>query len=144
MKKSVLILSVVLFGVLMFSCTPKTDTEAQNVQISDTGAAVIQFKHTEFDFGEVMEGEKVTHTYQFVNTGGKALVIKSASASCGCTAPSFTKEPVPSGGEGFVEVMFNTHGRTGHQSKTVTISTNASEERVVLKFTAEVKPMEAE
>jgi hypothetical protein len=64
------------------------------------------FTSESFDFGAIPEGEVVEHTFTFTNTGEAPLIIQSASASCGCTVPSYSKEPVPVGGTGEIAVRF--------------------------------------
>ena len=86
--------------------------------------AVMSFKETEYDFGTIKQGEVVNHTFQFTNTGKTPLIIESASASCGCTAPDWTKTPVAPGQTGEVKVEFNSTGKFGQQSPTVTIRAN--------------------
>src|SRR5262245_33178437 len=67
----------------------------------------MQFDQTEHDFGTINEGQKVTHTYTFKNTGEAPLIIQEAKGSCGCTASDWTKAPIPVGGEGFVRAEFD-------------------------------------
>ena len=99
---------------------------------------VIEFDNTSFDFGTVKEGEKVTHTYQVKNTGEAPLLIESAKASCGCTTPEWTKEPIPVGGTGFVKAGFDSQGKSGKQNKTITIIANTWPKRTELRFSAQV------
>ncbi|WP_299706021.1 DUF1573 domain-containing protein [uncultured Pontibacter sp.] len=87
-------------------------------------AAVMSFQETEYDFGTIKEGEVVEHTFKFTNTGKAPLIIESASASCGCTAPDWTKTPVAPGEEGQVKVRFDSRNKPGQQSPTVTIRAN--------------------
>jgi hypothetical protein len=87
-------------------------------------AAVMTFKESEFDFGTIKQGEVVEHTFTFTNTGKTPLVIENASASCGCTAPDWTKTPVAPGEKGEVKVRFDSNGKAGQQSPTVTIRAN--------------------
>ncbi len=88
----------------------------------------VEFAETSFDFGEVMEGEKVVHEYKFTNTGSEPLVISNAKGSCGCTVPSWPREPIPVGGEGSIKVQFDSKGKGKvggqPQSKRVTITAN--------------------
>jgi hypothetical protein len=94
-------------------------------QAASTGnAAVMTFKESEYYFGTIKQGEVVEHTFTFTNTGTTPLVIESASASCGCTAPDWTKDPVAPGQKGEVKVQFNSTGKFGQQSPTVTIRAN--------------------
>ena len=77
-----------------------------------------------FDFGEVIEGEKLEHSFLIKNTGEASLVISSAKSSCGCTVSKFPKDPILQGQSAEVLVVFNTEGKIGKQNKTVTLLTN--------------------
>jgi len=87
----------------------------------------------------VKEGEKVGHIFQFTNTGDADLVLTSATASCGCTVPKYNKKPVAPGESGNIEVIFDTSGRDGVQTKTVVVQSNAENNLVILRIIAEVK-----
>jgi hypothetical protein len=103
--------------------------------------AVIVFDEKSFDFGKVKEEVgKITHVFYFTNKGNTALVINSAKATCGCTTPIWTKEPVEPGKKGSVTVTYTTIGRPDTFSKTVTIYSNATEEQSVLLIRGEVLP----
>ena len=88
------------------------------------GVPKFEFEETTHDFGTITEGEVVEHTFKFTNTGEAPLVIQSTSASCGCTTPSYSREPVAPGETGEVQVKFNSQSRPGVQNKTVTITAN--------------------
>jgi len=96
------------------------------------------------DFGEINEGDKVSHTFKFSNTGQEPLIINSAKGSCGCTVPEWPKEPIPPGGEGEIMVEFNSKGKKNKQTKTVTINANTDPNPTRLTIKANVKPAEAE
>ncbi len=83
-----------------------------------------EFEEEEFDFGTINEGDVVDHTFKFTNTGEAPLVIQSASASCGCTVPSYPKEPIAVGESGEIKVQFNSKNKSGQQSPNVTITAN--------------------
>ena len=100
--------------------------------------AVIVFREYEHNFGKVAEGEKVGCGFIFENKGNANLAILSVSTSCGCTVPKYDKKPVPPGSHGTLEVVFDTSGRTGMQSKTISVRSNATIPVVMLKITAEV------
>lgn len=101
---------------------------------------VIEWIDTEHDFGTIAEGEKVTHVYTFKNTGAVPLILESVRPSCGCTAPNWSKEPVPVGGEGQVEVVFDSKGKPNAQNKTVTVTANTWPQSTVLRFKTFVTP----
>ncbi len=99
----------------------------------------MEFYETKHDFGDVKEGDKVRHTYKFKNTGTNPLLISKVTVGCGCTSPSFSKEPVAPGGEGEVTLEFNSSGKPGHQEKNAIIHSNAEIDKMSIGFTAEVK-----
>lgn len=95
---------------------------------------------TEHDFKTINEDDVVKHTYTFKNTGEAPLIIESVRPSCGCTAPNWTKTPIPVGGEGFVDVKFDSKGKKNVQNKTVTVTANTWPKQTVLRFKAFVTP----
>lgn len=96
---------------------------------------VISFEETEYEFGEINQGDKVNHTFKFTNTGKKPLVLSNVTTTCGCTAPDWPKEPIAPGKEGEIKVVFNSAGKLGMQNKAITIYANTEEgiARVTLK-----------
>jgi len=100
----------------------------------------ISFKEYEHDFGKITEGEKVAHIFAFENKGPGNLVVKSASTSCGCTVTKYDRTPIPAGKGGTLEVVFDSNGRNGVQTKTISVHSNSKTEVVILKITAEVIP----
>ena len=99
-----------------------------------------KFERMEYDFGQIREGDKVVYTYKFQNTGQAPLIIQGVQPTCGCTAPDWSKEPIPVGGNGFVKVEFDSNGKQGIQNKTVTVSANTWPKTLVLRFKAQVNP----
>jgi hypothetical protein len=99
---------------------------------------VLQFETVEHDFGTIKEGDKVSYTYKFKNTGEAPLIIQDAKPSCGCTAPDWTKTPIPVGGEGFVKAEFDSKGKPNIQNKTITVTANTWPKTTKLSFKAMV------
>lgn len=127
MKKYSLILISVFISVVALSQKP-----------------VITFEESSFDFGKVNEElGKVTHVFEFVNKGNAPLVVSRAQASCGCTTPNWTKEPIEPGKKGSITVTYNTTGRPGTFTKTITVYTNSTVEQTVLTIRGEVIPKPA-
>jgi len=96
------------------------------------------FETDNHEFGEIQQGEKVTYAFKFKNTGKAPLVISSASATCGCTVPEYTKTPVQPGEEGFINVTFDSAGKSGMTSKTVTLIANTIPNTKVLTISADI------
>jgi len=129
---------IVIF--MSFGCTGRN---ANNKSDSETltdkkGTSEIVFKEYQHDFGKVTEGEKLSYIFTFENKGSSDLIINSASTTCGCTVPKYDTKPIHTGGSGELEVVFDTSGRNGMQTKVITVKTNATTPVVLLKITAEV------
>jgi len=119
-----------------------TETKAAKVQIAKKDSVGnIQFTETKHDFGKIPQGTPVTYTFKFVNSNPSAVTITNARASCGCTTPNWSKEPVASGGTGTITVRYNA-AATGVFNKSVTVETNMG--RIVLYITGVVQAKPAE
>lgn len=133
-------------GLMMLACNSKSTTEnaknqaddKQNVaqpvtnpnggvadaSVSKEDMPKFKFEQYVYDFGQIAEGQIVKHIFKFKNTGKTPLIIQNASATCGCTVPEWTKEPVAPGDEGELRVEFNSSGKSGPQTKAITIYAN--------------------
>jgi len=89
-----------------------------------TNVAKMTFSASTYDFGEVSEGTIVEHSFHFINTGKKPLLISNARSTCGCTVPQWPRDPVMPGESAVIEVKFNTSNKTAEQVKPVTITAN--------------------
>lgn len=90
------------------------------------------------DFGELIDGEKVSYSFKFINSGDQPLIISNAKGSCGCTVPNWPKDPIEPGESGSIDVTFNSSGRTGKQNKAITLTANTNPSRKVINITSEV------
>lgn len=145
-----------MLTVLFFSCntegsssnTDKNDAYEKKGKIADMirmpvsavdpvdtiNVAKFDFEETTFNFGTIQEGKFVEHAYKFTNSGSIPLIIKDATATCGCTVPKWPKEPVPPGGTGEINVKFNTMKKTENQSKPITITANTYPSKTVIRI----------
>ena len=98
----------------------------------------IQMDEESFDFGEIQQGESVTHDFVLKNIGDANLIISTAKGSCGCTVPEWPKEPIAKGEEATIKVTFNSAGKSGKQNKRVTLVTNAIPNTKVITITGNV------
>ncbi len=119
--------------------------KAENVEEAaerDAQAVVypeISFEENEHDFGTIEQGTPVEHTFTFTNTGNAPLVITNAKSTCGCTVPTWTKEPIAPGETGEMLVKFNGSGQN-QVSKTVTLTANTESGTEKIKIKAFVTP----
>ncbi|MGV3630809.1 MAG: DUF1573 domain-containing protein [Bacteroidota bacterium] len=97
------------------------------VKAQPESGAKIEFEKEVHDYGNVKYGANGTCTFEFKNTGNAPLIISKATGSCGCTVPSWPKEPIAPGAKGTITVKYDTK-RPGPISKSVTITSNASNE----------------
>jgi Protein of unknown function (DUF1573) len=108
------------------------------IKTTGTGKSELIFREYQHEFGKVSEGDKLSYTFIFDNKGTSDLIISSATTSCGCTVPKYSTKPIPPGATGNLEVVFDTSGRNGMQTKIITVKSNAPTPVVLLKITAEV------
>ncbi len=120
---------------------PTATTPAKTPDVKPEGPIPsFEWTTTEHDFGTINENDVVTHVYTFKNTGEVPLIIESVRPSCGCTAPDWTKTPIPVGAEGEIEVKFDSKGKPNAQNKTVTVTANTWPKQTVLRFKTFVTP----
>lgn len=115
--------------------TPQTtNPTAQTIENDLTANASFQWETTMYNFGTIQQGEVVNYTFKFTNNGTEDLKIQSTSASCGCTVPNHTKEPIPPGGSGEIVVRFDSKGKSGQQSPVITVVANTNPKQVRLSL----------
>ncbi|MBK8921360.1 MAG: DUF1573 domain-containing protein [Saprospirales bacterium] len=113
-----------------------------NTPGADVPTTTIKYDEITYDFGMADEGTVVKHIFRFTNTGSEPLIISNAKGSCGCTVPTWPKQPVPPGGKGEIAVEFNTKGKPGRQSKQVTVTANTTPTDSHIEITGEVRGKE--
>lgn len=132
MKRLLFFASIVAVGALS-SCDEKKDgrinsdivTNSQSASgTRDVPKSDLRFEKDTFNFGEVLEGEKVVHAFRFKNVGNNDLIISNAVGSCGCTVPTWPKEPIKPGQTGVIHVEFDSEKRAGKADKTITVYAN--------------------
>lgn len=113
-------------------------TDSTAVSATKGSVPVMTFEEDTHDFGKLTEGEKVTYAFKFKNTGKSVLLISNVSTSCGCTVTSYPKQPVQPGQAATIDVSFNSEGKQGFQSKSISVYTNAEPPTSLLHITAQV------
>ena len=107
------------------------------VAVSYAQKGTMKFTKETHDFGKIEQGKPVTYAFEFKNSGTDPVVINDATASCGCTKPSWTREPVMPGKTGTVSATFNA-AAAGPFNKAVTVTSNAEAGQTVLYLKGEV------
>lgn len=106
-------------------------------------APKIVFESRTFNFGNIKEGEKITHTFNFKNEGKSDLIIRKIKSSCGCAAVNLASDVIKSGKSGAFELTFDSRGKKNRQNKTVSIITNdPKNSQITLRISGNVTPMQ--
>jgi hypothetical protein len=116
-----------------------TQTAESAVTKSNGKITVLKFDEMAYAWGKIKEGEKMTHNFKFTNTGTNDLIISDARGSCGCTVPEWPKEPIKAGKSGELKVIFDSKGKVGEQSKTVTVTANTEPANTVIMIKGTVE-----
>lgn len=130
-------LFVMFFGLVL----------ALEVAAQDGGAVLlkeegpyIEFADKDHDFKDIYQGDKVSHTFEFKNTGTAPLILSNVLVTCGCTATDWPKLPIMPGGEGSLTVSFDSNGKVGRQNKVITILSNATNAQERVKIVTNILP----
>jgi len=94
------------------------------INLNAQNKAILAADEMTYNFGTVYMGEKVEHSFQFVNKGNIPLIIYEATSSCGCTVPEKPNKPIMPGKTGEVKIVFDSAGRSGMQHKNVVVKSN--------------------
>lgn len=88
--------------------------------------AQISWDKSNYDFGNIRQGEKVEYTFRFHNTGTEPLMITNVTTQCGCTAPKgWPRDPIEPGDRGEITLVFDSTGKFGRVNKVATVMSNA-------------------
>lgn len=125
-----------MFLMAIFTCLPFVN-KAQ----SGTNKSRIAFEKLQHNFGTFKEelGPQ-TFSFNFKNEGSVPLILNNVQASCGCTTPEWTRQPVAPGSKGIIKVSYDPRNRPGVFNKTIRVSSNAENQDVVLTILGEVTP----
>jgi hypothetical protein len=141
--------SIIISCVFVFvSCANQNkdeiDSNIVNIPVSADGKKdktrmpKFEFEQTHHDFGKLIQGEKVSYTYKFKNTGNAMLVISSVLPGCNCTVAQFTQTPIAPNENGTISVNFNSETKKGMVNSTIVIQANTYPADTRLYFTAYV------
>jgi hypothetical protein len=152
MMKKLTIITILFLGILFCGCHSKPakegDFTVKDVHIPQTASGlsakeaekmpVITFDTKTYDFGDVVEGERLSYAFKFKNTGKSNLIIYSSEATCGCTTSQPPKAPVRPGESGEITVTFNSQGQKGKVQKRILVGANTYPAETILTITANV------
>lgn len=138
MKKALSLLALCLFAVVAFAQSENAAEKADKEQVQ---GPKITFESKTIDYGVIAYESEPYRTFSFTNSGNEPLVILNAKGSCGCTVPEWPKDPIEPGQESKIKVRYDTK-RPGKFVKTVTLTTNAGDENIILTIKGEVKKKE--
>ena len=139
-KTTVLLLAL----TLLTACLSQNGSETGNIDfdtdkaLSVEGQSLIVFDTLEHDFGTIIEGEKLMCYFTYRNNGDAQLLLTSVKASCGCTTPDWSNEPLGPGKSEELKILFDASGRKGKQHKQITVHSNGGTEAVYLTIKANV------
>lgn len=102
----------------------------------------IKFAQLNHNFGKIKQDSENTKIFKFTNSGKEPLIIENAVGSCGCTVPTYPREPIKPGESADIEVVYKPGKQQGSQNKTVTITANTDPITTVLNITADVEVVE--
>ncbi len=129
---------------LLTACISHNGSEAGKADVdsgkalSVEGQPLIIFDTLEHDFGTIIEGEKLMCYFTYQNNGDAQLLLTSVKASCGCTTPDWSSEPLGPGKREELKVLFDASGRKGKQHKQITVHSNGGTKAVYLTIKANV------
>lgn len=101
--------------------------------------AAISFDKVEHDFGKLLQGEVVTYSFHFTNTGNAPLLISNVATSCGCTVGDYPRSPIEPGKDAFIKATYDSKGHHGFQTRALTVSSNTNPSMTVLHIKANVQ-----
>ena len=143
-KKAISTLAAAILFSASFNVFAQTTVKDGKPSDGKSHAPEIEFVKTVHDYGTIFQGGNGECEFEFKNVGKEPLVLSNVSSSCGCTVPSWPRDPVMPGKTAVIKVKYNTD-RVGGINKTVTVSSNAEQNQtVVLRIQGHVKPKQEE
>ena len=135
--KNKLIASLLVAVVFFITSFTKLNENIKSVKTEKQ--TEITFNEKVYNFGTIQQGDKVSHFFTFKNTGKYNLIISRAIGSCGCTIPEYPKTPILPGKSAKMKVSFNSKGKSGKQTKTVSVYANVPKGGVAITIKANIK-----
>jgi len=151
MKKNHFLLGIAVIVLLAFvACNSRMGNTQGEGLVNDSGTVqyekgslpVIHFETDFHDFGKLVAGEKVTFAFRFTNTGKAPLLISNVMTSCGCTVSDYPKRPIKPGEKAAIDISFDSTGKHGLQTKTITVIANTDSQATTLRIQSQVSEPE--
>lgn len=151
MKK--ITIAILVAGLFLLSACHKKPAQEGDFKVSDVHIPqtaeglskkeaeklpVIEFERTSYDFGDVIQGEKLSYSFKFKNKGKSNLIIYSSEATCGCTTSQPPKAPIRPGESGEITVTFDSKSQNGKVHKRILVGANTYPAETILTITANV------
>ncbi len=143
MKKTLLTLAIVAMSAFAVNAQDLKAPAKTDVAPVNPNAAEMVFETDVHDFGTIPNAGNGTYEFKFKNTGKEPLIISNAQGSCGCTVPSWPKEPIKPGDSNVIKVTYDTK-RPGAFTKTVTLTSNSKTPTKVITIKGNVEPAPVE
>ena len=124
MNKALLVFLIIITGF-----SPSFSQTANTTPVPAT--EILQLKESTYNFGKIPQGRPVTHEFEVMNTGKDPIVIDEVQASCGCTTPEWSRDPIAPGGVAKIKVGYNAAAE-GAFSKTVTVVYNTNLNKTIV------------
>ncbi len=133
MTRNFFALSLLMAGFVLIG-------SAQSQEEASAEGAEIAFTESSKNFGDIIQGEVVEHTFKYENTGSQPLILSNVLVTCGCTATNWPRDPVAPGKSAEITVRFDSKGKNGAQNKIITVVSNAVNPREKVSIKANVLP----
>lgn len=137
MNKLLFTFFALLLSVAVMAQEPAVEQEVQN-------GPKITFQESEYNFGDIHQGEKAEHVFSFENSGTAPLILSNVNTTCGCTATNWPRDPIAPGDKGEIKVVFNSAGKMGTQTKVVTVFSNAVNAQEKVRMVGNVLPKKSD
>ena len=134
MKNLIFVAVFSMFAISMYGQqgAEKPASDAKQTEPTSVEGPVMTLESTTVEYGDIVQGSDPLRSVSFTNTGTEPLVISNAKGSCGCTVPTWPREPIAPGETGAIEIRYDTK-RLGGINKTVKLTTNDATGTYVLR-----------
>lgn len=127
-----------IYSTALISCTSSA-AKNKSIKSKPESSAVFKFQEEQFNFGQIHDGDTVSHQFAFTNIGKETLIINDISTSCGCTIAEWSKKPISPDSSGNITVQFSKHHDPGSHVKQIIIKANTIDPYTILHIIAFVK-----